>query len=314
MSWKDLLAEAERQRGVVARWQARALGVGREQLARRVRAGELHVLTPVVLRVRGTLVDELQRAMTAVLDAGPGAVLSHETAAALWELPGFDIRDVHVSRPRSGVRRGSQLPWIHQPSCLPPDHVTVFEGFPITTPARTVFDLAARVYPKRVERALETAWSKHLLDGHRMAAVLDVLGKRGRPGTRVIRELLSSRGCDYVPPASGLEGRFRDILERDGQRSMARQVDVGGTTWLGRIDFIDREAKLIVQIDSERYHFALIDRSADDEQTAALEAAGWRVLRFTDAQVWYHADEVVAAVREARRDALARSPRRNRRD
>ena len=314
MSWRELLVEAERQHGVIARWQARGVGVSREQLARRAHAGELERLTPVVLRVRGTPVNELQRAMTAVLDAGPGAVLSHETAAALWDLPGFDIRDVHVSRPRTGVRRGSLLPWIHQPSCLPPDHVTVFEAFPVTTPARTVFDLAARVHPKRVERALETAWSKRLLDGARMAAVLDVLAKRGRPGTQVMRELLCSRGRDYVPPASGLEGRFRDILVRDGQRPMERQVDVGGTSWLGRIDFFDRESKLVVQIDSERYHSALIDRAADDAQTVALETAGFEVRRFTDVQVWYHAAEVVAAVREARRTVRARLPRRKQRD
>lgn len=314
MSWTDLLKEAERQYGVIARWQARGLGVSRGQLARRVRAGELDPLTAIVLRMRGAEVNDYQRAMAAVLDAGPGAVLSHGTAAALWRLPGFDIRDIHVSRPRTGVRRGSQLPWIHQPSCLPAEHVTVLERFPVTTPARTLFDLAGRVYPQRVERALEAAWSKRLVDGARMAAVLDVLAKRGRPGIQVMRELLSSRGREYVPPASGLEGRFRDILVRDGQRPMERQVDVGGDRWLGRVDFFDRECKLVVQIDSERYHTALIDQRADKAQTAAMESAGFRVLRFTDHQVWYEADEVVARVREVRRDVRARQTRRKRHD
>ncbi|HEX6310704.1 MAG TPA: hypothetical protein VF152_03685, partial [Acidimicrobiia bacterium] len=268
MAWTDLLVAGEQQYGVVARWQARGLGVSRAQVARRVRSRELEVVTPVVLRLRGAPVDERQRAMAAVLDAGPGAVLSHETAAAVWGLPGFDIRDVHVSRPRSGVRRGSLLPWIHQPSCLPPEHVTVLEHFPLTTPARTLFDLAGRVFPQRVERALENAWSKGLVDGTRLVAVLDVLGTRGRPGTRLMRALVAARGRDYVPPASGLEGRFRDILSRAGLPAMERQVDLGGGQWLGRVDFFDRETGIVVQIDSERYHAALIDKRADAAQTA----------------------------------------------
>jgi very-short-patch-repair endonuclease len=75
---------------------------------------------------------------------------------------------------------------------------------------------------------------------------------------------------------------------------------VGGETWLGRVDFIDREAKLIVQVDSERYHSSLIDKRADDAQTAALEAAGFFVERCTDFEVWYCADEVARRVRKAR--------------
>ena len=191
---------------------------------------------------------------------------------------------------------------LHLTRVLPSHHVTTHDGIPLTTPARTIFDLAAVVHPYRVKRALETAWSKRLLDGVRVAVVLDDLGKRGRTGTTVMRELLAERGSDYIPPDSGLEGRFRDLLVRDGQRPMERQVHVGGASWLGRVDFYDREAQLVVQIDSERYHSALIDREADERQTAALEAAGFRVRRFTDFEVWYCADDVAAAVRRSRRN------------
>ena len=116
-----------------------------------------------------------------------------------------------------------------------------------------------------------------------------------------MREILADRGPDYVPADSGLEGRFRDVLQRDGQAPMVRQIDVGGDRWLGRIDFLDRDAKLIVQIDSDRYHGSLIDKAADKAQTAALEGAGFVVERFTDFEVWYCADEVARRVRKARR-------------
>ncbi len=238
--------------------------------------------------------------MTAVLDAGPGAVLSHRSAAALWELPGFRLSDLEVTSLRRGPRRDVRLATLHLTRVLPAQHVTTHDGIPVTTPARTIFDLAAVTHPFRVKRALETAWARHLLDGVRMAAVLDVLGKRGRKGTTVMRELLAERGPDYIPPDSGLESRFNDILVRDGQAPMQRQVHLGGDCWLGRVDFYDPAARLIVQIDSERYHSALIDRAADDAQTAAFEAAGFVVLRFTDFEVWYCAGEVAARVRRAR--------------
>lgn len=238
--------------------------------------------------------------MAAVLDAGHAAVLSHHSAAAWWKLPGFDLRDLHISRSRGRSGHASRLSRVHQVRVLPAEHVTVLRQVPVTTPARTLFDLAGVCHPKRVERALEIAWSKRLVDGVRLAAILDDLGKRGRAGTQVMRELLAERGPDYIPPASGLEGRFRDLLRRAGLPPMERQVDVGGETWLGRIDFYDREARLVVQIDSERYHSALIDKRADDEQTTALKQAGFTVLRFTEFQVWYRADEVIAELQKFR--------------
>jgi very-short-patch-repair endonuclease len=296
----DLRRLAERQHSVVGRHQSRDLGATRSQLEHRAQGPDWERATPNVLRLRGSPTTDLQRAMTAVLDAGAGAVLSHQSAAALWELPGFRLRALEVTSVRIGPRRDQRLAKLHLTRVLPAPHVTRNDGIPVTTPARTVFDLAAVVHPLRVKRALETAWSKRLLDGVGMAAVLDDLGKRGRAGTTVIRELLADRGPGYIPPDSGLEARFNDILIRDGQRPMERQVHVGGDTWLGRVDFYDRAARLIVQIDSERYHAALVDREADEAQTAALKAAGFEVLRFTDFEVWYCAADVAAKVRRAR--------------
>lgn len=306
MGWIDLLTQAERQYGAFARWQAREYGVTRGQIARRAERGEIECMTPVVLILRGSPHSHRRGAMAAVLDAGPGAVLSHHSAAALWDLPGFDLRCLHVSRLRSGTRRGARLAVIHQPSGLPPSHVTALDGIPVTTPARTIFDLAAAVYRYRVARTLDTAWSKRLTNGVALARVFDDLGGQGRPGTCVMRELLAERGPDYIPPDSGLEARFNDILIRDGQKPMERQVDVGGENWIGRMDFYDREARVVVQIDSDRYHSALIDKQADDRQTSALEDAGFAVLRFKEFQVWYCADEVIPPVRRARRAGVAR--------
>jgi very-short-patch-repair endonuclease len=292
---------AASQHGVIARRQAHAAGATSDEIVHWIKTGAWVVAGRVALRLAGAPPTDKQRALIAVFDAGCSAALSHGSAAALWDLPGFRLTELHVTRPRGRSRRRYHFAEVHETRVLLDRHVTVHEGIPVTTPARTIFDLAALLHPKRVERALETAWSNHLIDGRRMAAVLDDLGKRGRTGTTVMREILADRGPDYVPADSGLEGRFRDVLQRDGQAPMVRQIDVGGDRWLGRIDFLDRDAKLIVQIDSDRYHGSLIDKAADKAQTAALEGAGFVVERFTDFEVWYCADEVARRVRKARR-------------
>lgn len=290
---------AARQHGVVSRTQARALGMTRSELVNEVRRSWT-ALTPRVLRLNGTPATSRQRLHAAVLDGGAGAVLSHHSAAALWEIPGYRFRELHISRRRGGTRRPVRLAVVHEPILLPAEHVTVSDGIPVTTPARTVFDLAGCVHPYRLERTLDNAWSRRLLDGAQTARVLDVLAKRGRTGTVAIRELLKTRGPDYIPPDSGLEGRFEEVLRRAGLPSMRRQVDVGSDRWIGRVDFVDRELPIIVQIDSSLFHGSLLDQERDAAQTADLEAGGFEVVRLTDFEVWYEADLVGEKVRAAR--------------
>jgi very-short-patch-repair endonuclease len=291
---------AERQYGVVCREQAHGLGLSKAAIASEVRQGRWVALTPMVLRRTGAPPTFRQRAFAAVLDGGAGAVLSHHSAAALWEIPGYRLDDLHVTRPRDGSRRPSRLAKFHQPLKLPATHVAVCAGIPVTTPARTVFDLAALVHRYRLERTLDNAWSRRLLDGMQMARVLDVLAKRGRTGTVAIRELLAERGPDYIPDDTGLEARFEDVLRRGAEPPMRRQVNVGGEEWIGRIDFVDPELPVLVQIDSSRFHGSLLDIERDRQQTAALEDAGFAVVRLSDFHVWYDTEHVLTEVRSAR--------------
>jgi very-short-patch-repair endonuclease len=251
-----------------------------------------------------------------VLDAGLDAVLSHRAAAAWWDLPGFDHRQADVSRPRLGRRFSSTLAQLHEPVVLDDRHVTVLDGIPVTTPSRTICDLAAIAWtpgePRRpgkavpadkVARTLDTAWSRRLLSGASLRAVAGQLAARGHPGTVLMRRLLDDRGPGYVPPASGLERRFEAILRDAGEPPMERQVDVGGCTWLARVDYIDRPCRVVVQIDSDRFHASVADQRHDERQTAALEAAGFTVIRVWESDVWLRAAEVVDRVRTARRAA-----------
>ncbi len=191
---------------------------------------------------------------------------------------------------------------MHRPRKLLESHVTTLAGIPVTTPARTLFDLATNgSHPKRIERALDTAWSMGLVNHASLSSMLADLEGRGRRGIATMRQLIADRPPDHRPVDSGLEFRFLELVRRAGMSGMSRQVHVGSKDrWLGRVDFIDRERRIIVEIDSDRYHGALIDARADAERTRALEEAGWIVLRFTEVDLWHRADNVIDRLRTAR--------------
>lgn len=176
--------------------------------------------------------------MAAVLDAGPGAVVSHHSAARLWRFPGFIEEEIHVSWPRrGGTRYQPTLAILHGPGVLGPSHVTSACAIPVTTVVRTLFDLAGVVHPARLERALDNALSRRFTTTIALHELTSELALHGRPGSTVMRALMAERGTGYIPPESGLEARFLSLLRSNGLPEPARQVDVGGERWVGRVDF-----------------------------------------------------------------------------
>lgn len=275
-----------------------------------IRGGRLERASPRVLRLLGAPHTEAQRVLAAVLDAGPGSALSHTSALAWWRVPGFTLRELHVSRSRDGTHRPKRLAHgVHDVEALPEHHVRVLDGIPVVTPSRALFDLAGmpRTPPGRVERALDNAWSLHLVTGGTLARMLDEVGSRSRPGIATMRALLADRGDGYVPPASGLEGRVADILKGRWPTSLRRQVDKGDDgEWIGRIDFVDPELPFLLEVQSERFHASLLDTRDDAARRARLEAAGYVVVEVSDTDVWHYPEDVVERVRQGRNEAYLR--------
>ena len=239
--------------------------------------------------------------MAAVLDAGPGAVASHTSAAALWRLPGFLVTPVHVSRKKGTANCRSTLAMVHRPCLLPESHVTSVGDIPVTSLPRTLFDLAGQVHPARAERAVASVVGKSPAVLPVLHALLDELGEHGRDGVALMRTVLEERPIGYVAPASGLERRFIRILAEAGEPPLDRQVDLGGHEWIGRVDFVDRDARLVVEIDSATHHSSTLDRERDRQRDQALLAAGWQaVVRISEEEVWHRPTEAVAMVRRAR--------------
>jgi very-short-patch-repair endonuclease len=292
---------SERQLGLVLVDDVRALGMTRAAVRHRVAIDEYERLTRRVLRRRGAPRSDRQRVLAAILDASPGAFACGRTAAASWGVTGYRLTPVHVARPKGLSGRRTAMATLHEIARLSEQHVTVLHGVPIVRPEVVVLQLCGSEHPARAERTLDNLWRRRLVSARSLRRTLDELAAQGRNGVRVLRELVDERGDDYVPPASSLEGRFAEVLERAGQTPMRRQVDSGGDRWVGRVDFRDEDLPLLVEVQSETYHLALTDGRDDEVRLAALRGAGFEVVEVTDAQVWHRPDEVVDAVCEARR-------------
>lgn len=301
------------QHGLVTTEQLREAGLNAKQIRWSVVSGRTARLSPRVLCVPAAPASAAQRLLAAVLDAGPGSAVSHTTALSWWGVPGFLLDELHVTHQRDGVHRPRRLAdHVHDVVLLPGHHVRVLDAVPVVTPARALFDIAGlpTVTAARVERALDNAWARRLVSGRALHAMLRELAKRGRPGIRVMREILEERGRGYEPPASGLEGRLVQILRRSGDRPLRRQVDTGDEhEWIGRVDFADDVLPFRLEVQSERFHASVLDRRADADRLGRLKAAGFVVATVTELDVWHRPTEVVAAVRRGRRQAMARRTR-----
>lgn len=238
--------------------------------------------------------------LAAIIFNGPGAVASHRSAARLWGLPGFGRgRTTEVSKPRGRSQR-REYGLVHGSKVLPPPHVTLHAEIPVTVPARTVFDLAGIVHPKRTERALDTMLAKKLVTVGQLEVVFAQLVRRGRRGTALMRELLEARGEGYVAPTSELEAVGRAVLAGADLPAPVVERNLGdGDDWIGRVDLTFPAVRLVVELDSRRHHTSLLDRDSDRRRDNRLMAAGWRVLRFTWWDLTERPTDVVAQVRAA---------------
>ena len=228
------------------------------------------------------------RRLAAVLACGPGAVLSHRSAAAHWGLLATDQTRVDVAAPRS--RDGVPGIRLHRPRCLDDRDTTTHEGIPITTIARTLLDLAATVRPDRLERALAQAERLQLYD-HR--AITDVLERSN--GHRGTGALARATAAEPKLTRSELEARFLALARAAGLTEPEVNSSLAALDHqANEVDFYFPAHHLIVETDGWETHGTKAAFKSDRRKDAALTAAGYRVMRFTYDDVVYEPDTVVA--------------------
>lgn len=269
---------AAAQHGVVARAQLERLGLSSAAIGRRVDACRLHRVHRGIYAVGHPLLTAEGRLMAAVLACGDGAVLSHRSAASLLALRPSATARVDVTVPSRGGRKPRAGIAVHRPKSLPAEHLTRHHGIAVTTPARTLVDLAAVVDQASLRRAVDRAETLRLFDLRAVQAVLDLDPRRA--GSRALVEILGL-GTSAALTRSELEDRFLELCAAERIERPIVNARVGPY----EVDFLWPRHRLVVETDGHRHHGTRDAFERDRARDARLVVAGYRVLRFTFRQV-----------------------------
>jgi hypothetical protein len=289
-----IAALAERQHGAVATRQLLALGLTRQAIARRADAGRLLRVHRGVYAVGHPVLTGHGRLMAAVLAGGENAVLSHASAAALWGMRSSDAERTDITVRRSGREKRSGLR-IHRPRTLRPDEVTTHEGVPVTTPARTILDLAAMLGRRPLERVLDRTELLELADYPALRAIAHA--HPGHRGARKLQSTLDTHHAGTTLTRSHLEERFLTLCREHGLPAPLVNSWPSGK----EVDFRFPGHALIVETDSWTHHRSREAFENDRARDALHTRAGYRTLRFTHRQLADDRAAVAATVASALR-------------
>ena len=281
---EGLAALATEQGGAVSRAQLRGLGFSAREVDYRVQRSRLHRVHRGVYAVGHRTLTPHGRLVAAVLACGPGAVVSHRSAADLHGL-------LSSSSARHEVTTATHRrpPGVRTHRCVLRDEdVTTVDGVPVTTVARTLLDLAGAVPGRLLERAIDQAEVLRVLD---LRAVDAVLARGHGRSTATLRNALAHHRPGAARTQSPLEDRLLALVRRERLPPPLVNTRVAGL----RVDLHWPAQRLVVEADGAAFHHTRAGFEQDRLRDAALQIAGHRVLRVTHAEL--HRDPVAVAGR-----------------
>jgi very-short-patch-repair endonuclease len=276
-------ALAERQHWIVTRRQLLGLGYSEEAIEHRVAKGRLHRVRRGIYAVGRPDLTRTQQWMAAIQACGEEAALSHRSAAALWEIAKERDAQVDVSVRRRCERLCRGIRARSRPS-LEAEDIVLHQGIPVTRPARTLLDLATELDPRALERAVNEADKKDLVDPEVLRITLEDFA--GEPGVRALRQLLDRH--TFRLSDSDLEVLFRPITAAARLPPPRTKAKVNGF----EVDFYWPDLGLVIETDGLRYHRTPTAQARDRLRDQAHTAAGLTSLRFTHRQVKYERPHV----------------------
>jgi very-short-patch-repair endonuclease len=278
-----IAALAAGQYGRVARVQLVALGIDRGAIARRLTAGRLHRIHAGVYAVGHTAPSREARWLSAVLACGEGAVLSHRSAASLWRIREGEGPAVDVSIPARGRRSHPGIA-VHGAKLVAADKI-LHRNIPVTTPARTLVDLAHEVSHDDLVRALRETQFLRRFD---LRATREALARRP---CRTLRALLE----DLALTQTRLEDRFLRLCDRHRIPRPLTQRPVLGR----RVDFLWPRERVVVETDGWEAHGTRTAFQDDRTMSNALQLRGYTILRFTSTDLKRRPKRVADQIRAA---------------
>jgi very-short-patch-repair endonuclease len=287
---RAVAAVAERQFGVVTLRQLRACGLGDGAIKYRVGVRRLQPLWRVVYAFGHGQLRREGRLLGAVFACGPGAVLSHRSAAAHWGLLATSRANIEIAVAGQGTRGKRPGIHLHCVRRLHPDDVTEHEGIPTTSVPRTLVDLCEVVPDRLVERALDQAYVLRLLAPN---ALEDALARVNGRRTAPLRRLLAAERRAAAFTRSELEERFLVLVRTAGLPEPQVNARLHGY----EVDFLWRAERRVIEVDGHAFHSTPQALTRDRRKDSDLELAGFHVTRFTAQQVLYEADDTLRRTR-----------------
>jgi very-short-patch-repair endonuclease/predicted transcriptional regulator of viral defense system len=278
----EIAAVAESQHGVVGLSQLRELGLSARAVQHRAARGRFHRIHRAVYAVGHSKLTGRGHWMGAVLACGPNAVLSHRSAAGLWGLRPDNRRKSDVSLP-SPSARPKQAIEVHRSVTLTAEDVTIVDGIPCTTVARTLVDLGDVVPRRAVERAVEQADVLQLFDLRDVERAIERAGPRR--GTGLLLSVLADLE-GHTLTDTDLEEAFLSLC-RDAALPTP-EVNAWMTLPDGtpaKIDFLWRAERLAVETDGGPFHRTRQSRERDARRDQLLRLMTFEPVRFTGRQV-----------------------------
>lgn len=262
------------RQGRITTAQLRSLGVGEATVDRWARVGYLHPRLPGVYAVGSPARTDESDLWEAVLYAGPGAMLSHGTAAWWRGLIDFPVRPMHVSTPR----RKRPLPGIAVHGRRHGLDRMRHKGMPVTSIAQNMFDLAAADELKLLRKALANL---DFADSLHAPAIRAMCGQ-GRQGSLTLQWAIDNYEPLFAHTRSPLEDDYIWLCESlDIPKPDRISVRVLGIP----VDAVYDDAMLIVELDGTGNHHTPAQVRRDRRNEKTLRDEGWLVLRYTSEQL-----------------------------
>jgi Transcriptional regulator, AbiEi antitoxin/Protein of unknown function (DUF559) len=260
---------ARRQRGYVTRRQLFDLGFGADAISYRVERGRLIPVYVGVYAVGHLPTSVVDRAAGAVLACGPKAVLSHSSAAALWEFLRRWSTPFHITAPSGHSRLGIR---VHRSQVLTRADIRTHLGVRVTSPARTVLDVSPTLGAKALTRLVNDALLSSYL---RPDSLAELLHRQPRhPGAKLLTPFVESAAG---PTRSQLEDEFLAFTSRYGLPRPEMNARVAGY----EVDALFRQERVIVELDGYGFHSSRAAFERDRERDANTLAAGFETVRAT---------------------------------
>jgi Transcriptional regulator, AbiEi antitoxin/Protein of unknown function (DUF559) len=261
---------AARQNGNITCRQLLDLGLDDKAIAWRLKKGRLYRVFRGVYSVGRRPVTPQERASAAVLACGPGAALSHSSAMTLWgywrhwDQP-FEVTVV-------GDRRSKEIR-VHRSTTLRRHEITTQLGIRVTTPARTLIDMAPSRTDRALKRMVNNALNSLWLTEDQLAETL--AHHQNLPGAKRLAKLI---GLPGTPTRSGWEDDFPAFCAEHGLPAPVMGVPMGGYI----LDALFPNEKVIVELDSWRFHRGKVAFETDRERDATTLAKGFVTVRVTE--------------------------------